>query len=124
MNAFLFHRFDLKRAPISLRRALVVFCAAAFVLVSFAHNIHHLSGSNRTVIIDLDSNSSDADSAPSKLKPVTVEYCHGCSLIAVTAHSFFVAPQLVTAGGMTVRHFDEYRPPSPMVDTPPPRLLI
>ena len=107
----------------SLRRAVAVVCAVAFLIISFAHSVHHFGGPVSAVIMQADVGSSDASSDASKKAPITIEHCHGCSMIAMTALAPSVVPTSI-AVDLPVRGFDEKRPHTPVAVTRPPIFSI
>jgi hypothetical protein len=106
-------------APV-LRRAIAVVCAIAFVLVSFAHTLHHFNGPSPTAIIQADLGAFD-DGGPSASKKASfaIEHCHGCSMIATAVLPPLTTPDRIAAD-LPARKFDQQRPHTPVTETPPP----
>lgn len=119
----LVQRFGLWVAAPAVRRGIAIACAIAFVLVSFAHGVHHLNGLAPTAVVQVDLGSFDDAPDTSKKAPVTIEHCHGCSMIAMAVLPASIAPRLV-ATDLPATGFDEKRPHTPVAETPPPIFLI
>lgn len=103
----------------TLRRAVAVVCAVAFLTIGFAHSVHHFGGSVSAVVMQADVGSSDDSPDTSKKAPVAIEHCHGCLMIAMAVLPPSVVPKLIAAD-LPVRRFDEKRPHTPVAETPPP----
>lgn len=115
-------RLMLWTAP-AVRRGVAVACAVAFVLVSVGHSVHDFNRLAPTAVVQADLGSFDDAPDTSKKAPVTIEHCHGCSMIAMAVPPASIAPRLI-ATDLPATGFDEKRPHVPVAETPPPIFLI
>jgi hypothetical protein len=65
------------------RRIMAVVCAVALLAVGFAHSVHHFNAPMPIVAMQADLSSLDGFPDTSKTAPTAIEYCHGCSEIAM-----------------------------------------
>ena len=112
-------RFNLMMRRVVLRRAIAGICVLALLTIGFAHSIHHFGGPVATVTMHAEVGPSDDAPDDSKKAPVTVEHCHGCSMIAMAVLAPAVVPSY-TPADLSARKFDGNRPHTPVTETPPP----
>jgi hypothetical protein len=105
----------------ALRRGLAAVCAAAFLLVGFAHTLHHFD-TNIPAAYQVGAGPSD-ESPDSSKAPQAIEHCHGCVMVAMAIAEQSVAPVLVPLGSVAPRS-ESGRPHPPTVETPPPISMI
>src|SRR5262245_8717583 len=119
MMRSMLHQLRLFVTTPAARRGIAIFCAISLVLVSWAHTVHHLNGPTPNAVIQADLSSVDDGSNTPKSAALTVEYCLGCSMVAVSSFSPWFTPELAAAD-LPVPRFNEYRPHPPLAETPPP----
>lgn len=112
-------RLGLWIAALALRRAIVVVCTFAFILVSFAHGMQHFSGPTSGISIQTDLGSQDDGPDTSKKVSIAFEHCQGCSMIATPVLALSTMPDRIE-GDLPARGFDLHRPHSPLAETRPP----
>jgi hypothetical protein len=101
-----------------LNRALSLICIVALVTVTFTHSVHHFAGSSPAYAVQAVASSLDISPDSSKQAPV-VEYCFGCSMIALP----YLAPVIIPhrlATDLPMQKIDDERPHPPVVEVPPP----
>ena len=112
-----------KRTPlygVPLRRAIVALCVFAFLMVGFAHSVHHLETTPPAASWQLDVDKSGSPAEPAK-KAFVVEHCLGCTIIAVVPGSDC---DLVLRCGSKAgqRDFDGLRSHATSIEPPPPKM--
>src|SRR5262245_53943827 len=63
----------------TLRRAVAVICALAFLFVGLAHTVQHIDAAVPSIALQTGSDHSDG----SPDVPGTVDHCHGCVMVAI-----------------------------------------
>lgn len=103
--------------PGALRRAVSLLCAAAFLVVTFAHAMHHCGAlavpAAQTVLASFDGGSDGPDKAPA------VEHCGICSVVGIRADGVTL-PAAPPMARLTVRISHDPRPYIPPADIRPP----
>jgi hypothetical protein len=102
----------------ALRRAVAVVCAVAFLVVGFAHSLHHFDAAPASHSYQTASSPSDTSPETSKKPSLAVEHCHGCVMvameIAVQSAASMLSPDRPAVG------LDGIHPYPPVAETPPP----
>jgi len=102
-----------------LQRAIAVVSAAAFLIVAFAHTLHHFDAMPPAGEYLAGMSSADDGPDPTQKAAISVEHCHGCIIVAVPiwvqpALLAFLRPEFPPAG------LDGLRDHLPAAETPPP----
>jgi hypothetical protein len=105
----------------ALRGVIAGLCVCAFLVVGFAHSLHHF-GTASTAAVAWQAGIDRSDESPnsSDKAAVVVEHCLGCTIIAVLPND----DDGVSVSFRTVLPFttiDRTRPHSVAVELPPPR---
>ena len=117
------NRLTCKRLRPGIRRAMATVCAVAFLIVAFAHGIHHFDfkadQAIPTATVQVDGGFADYPRDPSNEATIAIDHCHGCIMIATEV----VAP--ATIAPSLLSRFPEVipvdlRPLNPAAETPPP----
>lgn len=94
-------------------------CVFAFVLVSFAHTLHHFNAATSNVGFELSVGSDGNDPELPKKAGLSVEHCHGCAMIGIAIDECPGADFQAVAERFTLT-LEGMRAHSPVAETPPP----
>jgi hypothetical protein len=108
--------------PSALRRFVAILCATAFLVVSFAHCLHHFGTSVPTVV-----SQSDAEPpAPGSDSPNNASgdayHCHGCTMLATLVEESAAATLI--AANFPLFRLDGGPAHRAVVEPPPPKFAI
>ena len=107
----------------ALRRALAAVCTVAFLVVGFAHCLHHFDAMTPVVAYQAGAGVSSDSPVATKKAAVAVEHCHGCVMIAMAALTPSMLPLLVVSR-LPAEIPDHMRPYLPVAEPPPPIFTI
>jgi hypothetical protein len=103
----------------TLRRAVAVICALAFLFVGFAHTAQHADAASPSIASQVnDDNSGVSADAPGTID-VGIDHCHGCVMVAVPAAGEATLPSRITTI-YPAATWDGLHPHAPIAETPPP----
>lgn len=102
---------------------MAVLCAVAILAVGFAHNVHHFNAPISIVAVQADTGTVDDATDTSKIVPVVIEHCFGCSMIILVNLAQPFVPHCISSD-LPMRRADAERPHPPVVEIPPPIATI
>ena len=103
-------------------RMIAVVCALSFLFVSFTHILQHYQTTPSAPSYELSISADDGSSIPAEQSTLSVEHCHGCSMVA----SIFevVGASIAEAGSERLASVvDRLRSYAFIAETPPPIAL-
>lgn len=101
-----------------LRRAVAAVCALAFLVVSFAHSLHHFDIDQPASGYELSTGTADSAPAPAKTSAAD-GHCHGCVMVVIATTDQIPSQPLIDKQRPDVR-LDSLRPHPPVAENPPP----
>jgi hypothetical protein len=107
----------------ALRRALAAVCAVAFLVVGFAHSLHHFNAMTPAAAYQTGAGVSSDSPDTTKKAAVAVEHCHGCVMIAMAALTPPTLP-IPVLSKFSAEIPDHMRPYLPVAEPPPPIFTI
>lgn len=106
----------------ALRRVFVVSLAVVFFAVGFAHVLQHLDVPVSTIALQAETG--PADDVPDEMKkPLLVEHCFGCTMMAILVNGNPVVA-FSTVSGLAPQLVSDVKPHIPSAVTRPPIVLI
>lgn len=106
----------------AFRRTVAAVCALAFLVLSFAHALHHVDGIGSQAGYELSSVTGLDDSPDGAKKPDgSIEHCHGCGMMALVSGT--VALDRPERADCTTR-IVSLRSNPPALENPPPIAAI
>lgn len=103
-------------------RMIAVVCALSFLIVSFTHTLQHYQTAPTAPSHELSFSTGDDSTAPAEQAALSVEHCHGCSMIA--SISTVAGVSIAEAGAeQLVLIVDSLRSRAFVAETPPPIAL-
>jgi len=113
--------YSLMPDPLALRRVLAVLCATAFLVVGFAHSLHHFGSSVLTA-----TSQSLAEPAAGGLDSPNASddnyHCHGCTMLATLGDESAIATRV--AAEVPLFRLDSGPAHRAVVEPPPPKSAI
>ena len=107
------------RRVVTLRRAVAVACALAFLLVGFFHAAQHVDAAGPAIALQMQSDGSDnSPDAPGQID-IGIDHCHGCVMVAMPVADETILPSRIKSVYPAARLVSS-RPYSPIAETPPP----
>lgn len=109
----------------TLRRAVAVVCALAFLVVGLAHTVHDFGSSAAATIpaAAADSGLQQGTSEPAKHSRIGIEHCHACEIVVMTVADE-AAPAVDVAREVPVAPLAGIRAHTPAAETRPPIVTL
>ena len=103
----------------TLRRAVAVACALAFLLVGFSHAAQHVDVAVPAIALQVQGDGVDnSPDAPGQID-IGIDHCHGCVMVAMRVADEAILPSRIKSVYRSAR-LVSLRPYSPIAETPPP----
>lgn len=111
------------RSP-AFRRSIAVVCAFAFLFVTTADSVSHLSQPRATIVVHVDQDVPGKDPLSSKNTLASVEHCFACTVFAAFMPAASSLTWYRSADRVVWMVPADVTPSPPGIETPPPRLSI